>query len=254
MSVCLGNDMAKAAFPTTREQRIEIYLRIMEEIKERLNIIESLKAASISPLQAREICFLELRHICELIAIGCLAAQGTLKMSGLLGEEYNPVKIFKELERNIQAEIDTKPHPASTFPAFFPQDAVIERADNTTHIRCNTKTGVLTRKDAEKLWSISGNFLHRLSVKKFLTAQVPDSNFWIEIDSHISKIRTLLVDHLILVQSPQLSSHLISLYSPSGHAQASILDYGPPGSGTLEVSTFSFASGVPAPPQDGNNS
>ena len=97
-----GLAMAKAQYPATMQDRIVAYLRIMEEIKARVQMIETTKAANLPFGLAREVCFLQLRHIAELIAIGCLAAQGKLTGSSAILNEDNPNKILRELSPSLR--------------------------------------------------------------------------------------------------------------------------------------------------------
>jgi hypothetical protein len=68
--------------PTRRQQEsMNLYGGIMEEVKIRLNCIAMAAAGATGlphPL-ARELCFLQLRMICELIALGCLVAHGDIE-------------------------------------------------------------------------------------------------------------------------------------------------------------------------------
>jgi hypothetical protein len=61
-----------------QNEAINLYAAIMEEAKIRLNSIDmALAGTTILPHQlVREFCFLQLRMLCELIALGCLTAHG----------------------------------------------------------------------------------------------------------------------------------------------------------------------------------
>jgi hypothetical protein len=181
----------------------------MEEIKTRLQIIAVTKQSNLPFGQAREICILQLRHICELIAIGCLAAQGRLTGSSTIINEDNPKKILRELDK--------------TWEHAFPQCVTITRPQGGTSIVANTKPNALTRREAENMWANSGTFLHRLTVKKFFTPETNEPNPWAYIDTQVSKIIDLLVDHLIPIPNPERLL-VVSLYSPNGKAQASFLN------------------------------
>jgi hypothetical protein len=75
----------------------------MEEIKQRKAVITNVLSLRV-PLPkiiAFELCFLQLRMTCELIALGCLVAHGDLSAvkSKHLKKAYNPNEIIKELQR-----------------------------------------------------------------------------------------------------------------------------------------------------------
>jgi hypothetical protein len=59
---------------------IELYCGLMEEIKIRQQVISTILERKLSlPVRvAHELCYLQLRMICELIAIGCLVAHGDI--------------------------------------------------------------------------------------------------------------------------------------------------------------------------------
>ncbi len=68
---------------TTKRQieAINLYANLMSEVKVRMASIETIcnnQNGLPGPL-VREFCFLQLRMICELIALGCLTAHGDIK-------------------------------------------------------------------------------------------------------------------------------------------------------------------------------
>jgi hypothetical protein len=205
-----GLGMAKPDYPKTQEERVRVYLRIMEEIKSRLHLIDVVKKSDLPFPHAREICTLQLRHICELIAIGCLAAQGRLTGSSLIINEDNPKKILRELDK--------------TWQHAFPQCATLIREDGGTKINANSKPNALTRRETENMWANSGTFLHRLTIKKFFTPEEDKRDPWGYISTQVSKILDLLTDHVIAIPNPERML-LVSLSSPNGKAQASFFEF-----------------------------
>ena len=72
---------------------MDLYANLMAEVKVRMTSIEmacSGQTGLPGPL-VREFCFLQLRLICELIALGCLTAHGDIKatQSKKWGKEYS---------------------------------------------------------------------------------------------------------------------------------------------------------------------
>lgn len=190
---------------------MEVYLLIMEEIKTRLNILSWARHSNLPFGQAREVCILQLRHICELIAIGCLAALGRLTGSNSMLNEDNPVKIMRELDR--------------TWPHAFPQPATVSSRAGKVEIDANMKPNALTRKEAEQMWAKTGHYLHRLTIKKFF---VPDPgnqpDRWQYIDTQVAKIQDLLFEHIIAIQKDQML--LVNLRSgPSGKCMAQLMKF-----------------------------
>lgn len=80
-----------------------VYTSIMEEAKFRALSVNTLTSSQIGlPVSLlREFCFLQLRMLCELIALGCLVAHGDIKetKSLALRKSYNAGNIVKGLEK-----------------------------------------------------------------------------------------------------------------------------------------------------------
>jgi len=192
------------------------YLRIMEEIKARVQMIETTKAANLPFGLAREVCFLQLRHIAELIAIGCLAAQGKLTGSSAILNEDNPNKILRELDKY--------------FEFSFPQSTIVTVEERGVHkdtsVLANSKPNALTRREALKMWSNSGNFLHRLTVKKFFSPESPEGDPWSYIDTHVSKIKDLLSQHAITTPLESKGQMiLVTMFDAKQRATATVLTF-----------------------------
>src|SRR6202051_4989254 len=79
-----------------------VYASVMEEAKFRALSIHTLTCSQI-PLSVsllREFCFLELRMLCELIALGCLVAHGDIEetKASSFQKAYKADDILKRLE------------------------------------------------------------------------------------------------------------------------------------------------------------
>jgi hypothetical protein len=202
--------MAITVYPTSQQQRVEAYLHIMEEIKNRFQLIEITRASTLPFGLAREVCILQLRHIAELIAIGCLAAQGKLTGSRAILSEDNPTKIFREIDK--------------TWRHSFPQAVtLIPVGGGGVNIDANSKPNALTRAEAEKMWANSGHYLHRLTVKKFFTVEEPEKDPWAYVDTQVSKIRDLLATHLIAIPNPE-RVFLVAMFGRNGKPHAELIN------------------------------
>src|SRR3954447_4371271 len=101
---------------TKRQQEaMNLYLTLMEELKIRLNCI-AMAAAGATGLPhsiAREICFLQLRMICEVIGFGCLVAHGDIEATKVrrFQDKYHPGEIMTGLEK---LHPDFYPHPITS--------------------------------------------------------------------------------------------------------------------------------------------
>ncbi len=169
--------MAKPSFPKSKNERAYAHLQVLFEINARLQIIESVKQINAPFGIAREICYLQLRHICELVAIGSVIVQGDYTSSPDFTGEYAPSKVFKSLDKH--------------YPGSFPQTLVIEKGENGIQFKCNVSRNEMTRKEMEELWGRTGNFLHRLKLKNFFREET-ELNIWPEIDQHTAKLKALL--------------------------------------------------------------
>jgi hypothetical protein len=77
-----------------------VYTSIMEEAKFRALSINTLTGTNVAlpVVLLRESCFLQLRMLCELIALGCMVAHG-IKETKALQKCYNAGDIVKSLEK-----------------------------------------------------------------------------------------------------------------------------------------------------------
>jgi hypothetical protein len=116
------------------QEAMDAYSILMHEAKRRLFAIDTaLEGKTGLPNGVIcEFCFLELRILCELIALGCLTANGDL-MTGKLRETWQADKIIRGLEE--------------LHPKFYPYTEL--------------KEGVFTKEELVKLWRKCGDVLHR---------------------------------------------------------------------------------------------
>lgn len=182
--------MAKPSLPISKEEKAGAYLNVLSEINARLRLIKTMKLSTLPYGIVRELCHLQLRHICELVAIGCLVVQGYYTSFADFTDEYNPSKVFRALNKKYEG--------------FFPQPTTISKENGCFHIAANTKPNAMTRVEMEKLWSMTGNYLHRLKLKHFFRAEdAIDANFWPSIDNYVFKLETLLNPHVIPMHRPK---------------------------------------------------
>lgn len=142
--------------PPTKEQ--VLYHSLMEEIKGR---VSSLNVAVTNQLplptpSVREFCFLQLRYICELIALGCLAAHGDIKdtHAAKCQDQYSADTILSMLER---LHSDYYPYPCDLL------GHKIELVNNGN---------ALSKNELIKLYGQCGDVLHRGKMKKIKQPKV----------------------------------------------------------------------------------
>jgi hypothetical protein len=131
----------------------------------------------------REICYLQLRMLCELIALACLVAHGDIStaLSSRLRKAYEADKILAQLEALFYAQ------PVR-------QLARPEGGWNLEIIQTST---FLSKAELLALYAKSGAFLHRGSFKNLMSSQAPIVINLPEIVRWAQKIHDLLAIHVV---------------------------------------------------------
>ena len=168
-------------------QIIENYKALMEETKQRISWLNAIIAGKISlPNPAiQEFGFLQLRIMCELIALACLTAHGELPevRSKRMRDEWNATNILKRLEQ--------------LHPEFYPLPVqVTDTGAGRKHMDV-IKSGYLTKEELISLYARSSDLVHRGSISKLLLPDPPWPSDTDEIGDWGKKIASLLSDHLI---------------------------------------------------------
>jgi hypothetical protein len=196
--------------PQSQQEKAEAYLRAMLEVKARINIISIMKKADWPLNLSLEVCYLQLRHICDLVTVGSLIIQGDY--SSDLGASYAPGPIFKMLETKYEGS--------------FPQSATVSTTDGGMKITANSVPNAMTKPELIKLWNKTGDKLHRLKISKFFASyDAPLSSTEIEeIDVQIKKLRALLDTHIVPMHNPK-TLVLVNLFGEGGNPSASFMEY-----------------------------
>lgn len=142
----------------TPAKHLELYRLIMTEIKERCTVLRAVSEQKVNvwPVAAYEMGQLQLRLICELIGLGCLAAHGDIPAtySKRLLTTYEPGRIFSELGK--------------LHPNFFPR-ACSEKIGigpgGTTDIEVLDDDAYPSKAELMALHGKTGNILHRGDLK-----------------------------------------------------------------------------------------
>jgi hypothetical protein len=164
---------------------INLYANLMDEVKVRIASINAalVGGTGLPPLILREFCFLQLRMLCELIALGCLTAHGDIEETTRLRKQYAADRIVGELER--------------LHPTFYPWPLREVGPKQFEGIN----EGFLTKVDLIKLNGECGNVLHRGSLKKLLSPREASGDLC-DVAKWGNRITTLLGIHgLLLIYS-----------------------------------------------------
>ncbi len=166
----------------------DLYCDLMEEIKRRIAVITNI-TAGLLPLPrivAYEICYLQLRMVCELIALACLAAHGDLPEAKgkKLSKAYNADEIIKQLEK-----LHSNFYPVPSRQICNAQTGRPERVEPITQ-------GYLKKEDLLRLYGECGDVLHRGNLRHILSGKEKEISFE-KISAWTQKIMTLLNHHQI---------------------------------------------------------
>jgi len=181
--------MVTTARTPTKQQldASSLYVDLLEEAKVRIAGIDAAISGrmGLPVLLTREFSYLQLRMLCEVIALGCLTAHGEIRASqaAKLQKEYAADKIIGRLE-----ELHSNFYPHAIRLSITPGHAHFDRLDS----------GFLTKAELIKLYGKCGDQLHRGSLKKLLATgrRTQPPNF-ADIAGWTNKIITLLNQHHI---------------------------------------------------------
>ena len=179
---------------TTKKQldAMHLYAAIMEEAKIRLYSIDmALGGATILPHQlVREFCFLQLRMLCELVALGCLAAHGDIEETTKLRKEWSADRIMEKL--------------AKLHLTFYPRPVVQTRHPEGHWHMENVTEPFLTKEELLNLNGKSGDVLHRGNLKKLLSPKTPIQTNFPDMAEWGRKIGVLLNKHAIFLMGGEV--------------------------------------------------
>jgi hypothetical protein len=175
---------------TAKQQKsIDLYQALMSEARYRIDLFNFILPGGTKLPEAlvQELCYLQLRMLCETIALGCLVAHGDIIQLQIkqFEKEWSAEKIIEKLER--------------LNPDFFPQQMVLGRGPQGGSITANTNPNALKKDELTKLWNKCGGFLHRGTLKK-LDSFDPQKHGKVnvaDITESVQKIEDLLGSHLI---------------------------------------------------------
>ena len=146
---------------TKTTQNYELYLRLyfefMTELKLRLNVIDSVKelcnSRKLAIEPSDELCCLQLRKVCELIALGCIAAHQDIPetKSAQMRTTWSANDIMKMLDK-LHSD-------------FYPQPLEMVGPEEFRDIT----SGYLTKDKLKKLYGECGDRLHRGTLKNVLS-------------------------------------------------------------------------------------
>ncbi len=179
----------------------------MAEIRTRINAITDIqrhlatKERALSDFVHAETCFLQVRFICELIALSAAAAHQTAGLTKDILKSWHA-------DRSLGYLRAINPH-------CFPKPVKSSIKDGIHHFE--VLEGGLDQTGLRKIYNACGNVLHRGSLKHALNekGRVYDLS---ELNEWVRAIGTLLAEHTVLILSEK-TVLIIKLHGPNGQVQ-----------------------------------
>ena len=190
-----------------REIILDRYRALMEEVKWRVQVINSAHTLPFPrPAPAIELSYLQLRMICEAIALGCLLVHGDIPQSrtGRLKKEYHAGRIINALEK--------------LHPTFFPVPFKIlfDRHNKPWSFVDEDQTNTLDKASLLSLYYECDKFLHRSNLAFVLPGR-PRTVKIERIHDWVVKINTFLHNHRISLLDGKYELW-INMHGPEGYA------------------------------------
>ena len=186
---------------TPEQQRaLNVYAELMAEARTRTSSIPQFVEArtEIPDILRLEACVLQLRIVCELIALGCLVAHGDIEevRNSRLQKAYEADFIVNSLER--------------LHPDFYPIPHVVEgdasEVEGGKFFRYTAKTQEFLTKDAlVKLYRRAGSILHRGSLKSLFLDTTSDEDLLKEIHAAHTQMVELLASHHLMTRDREFA-------------------------------------------------
>ena len=208
----------------TKQKRVDLYSALMDEFKGRLSCINhaSQGRTGFPPLVNREFIYLQVRMICEVVALSCLVAHGDISVlqPHKLGRSYSADDILERMSR-LRAH-------------FFPIPITREwlNPGAPLHKRHYQITAVdpspLAKADLLALYGDTHRYLHRGSLKTLLAASASPAKPVDVSDllQRAQKISDLLSHHLIAISEEQIMLCILANAETGGNVNVAICDKG----------------------------
>lgn len=187
------------------------YLPMLYEMTLRIELIPKICEGSLGlpPAYAREYAYLQLRRICELVALGCLILNGSIP--GLVAankKEWHAEKIFKIL---LGKHAHAFPRPLNT-----------RTVDGVFRFEFDANPNALTFDEFRMLYNECGEVLHRGTIKSISSEGIIDASDLVRVLWWQSKIISLLNQHAVWLHQGD-RFFWVSLRVESGYPEMSLL-------------------------------
>lgn len=173
--------------PSTEDLRRD-YVALMRDVVVRSDAIDAIIdcPGALPPRLVREFCYLQIRMMCELVALGCVVVHDQLPAAEVkkLRKQYHPDKIIAKI-----SEYE---------PQFFPNAVkrVDQMSDGSKQIALY-EPPLMTPKDLTRMWGKTGDVLHLGGVNRAREQTAVDPRHT-EVKLMQRRLLDLLNDHVIL--------------------------------------------------------
>jgi hypothetical protein len=157
----------------------------------------------------QEFCYLQLRLLCEVIALGCLVAHGDITNINMkpLSKNYDADTIIKKL--------------GTLHAGFYPRPVILTIVPNISVHMEEKKDGYLTKQELLTLYGKAGIYVHRGVLKKIESRPPYTTVDLSEIVRWTQRIINLLNTHHIT--SPDKKRHfLVTLKNADDHDRVQV--------------------------------
>lgn len=173
----------------TKEQlaAASLYSGLMAEALLRVYAIDhgTLNKTGLQSPFVVEFCYLQLRKIAEIIAIGCLVAHGDIKELASLHGVWNAEKIIKRL--------------SGLGSDFFPAPAILENGPDGYARSFRRRADGMTKEDMLQIYFECDRYMHAGTLKRLLKPKNPLRVNYPDITAKAQKFRTLIESHTVLI-------------------------------------------------------
>lgn len=178
------------------EQKLHMYRSFMEEIKVRTEAIDRFlkriadERGGGDTFTDAEAAILQVRYICELIALATVAAHDLVGVTSRILKSWNAEDTFKQL--------------AAMNPNSFPR-AIRPSADIKNHFEL--QKGEMDFAELKKIYSACGENLHRGALKHFFNEarRAYDAEALVE---WVNRIKSLLNMHVVMILEQGIIIHV----------------------------------------------
>lgn len=200
---------------TGHQDELYLYASLLKEALFRFTTIDRLTDENIAipTVTVRESCFLQIRMICELIALCCLVAHGDIvkARNHKLTKKYQADLILKELEKLHQN--------------FFPQPMESYLSENgLPAIKPRNDTAFISKAELISLYHLCGEKLHRGTFDNLKQYDPNVADKYEDIITFSRKIAQLLRYHIIMSEDgetyyqcllidPTIGAPTVTIYS-----------------------------------------